>query len=204
MSDFIKIKASANSISNRKSIQGVGINDAWYMVNRKVNGKRLMCPIYQAWYGMIVRCYSEKYHKKRPTYLGCSMDKEWLRFSVFEAWANHQPKIKGMALDKDIRIQGNKHYSAENCQFVTPEINSLLTGCGATRGEHPQGVSFDSESGKYISQLCVDGKGKKLGRFYTPELAFEAYKKAKYENIKKIAMKQCEPLRSELLAYEIN
>jgi len=51
--------------------------------------------------------------------------------------------------------------------------------------------------------IMKDGKQVFLGSFDTAELAFEAYKTAKYEIIKNAATEQLEPLKSALLRYEI-
>ena len=77
-------------------VQGVGVNDAGYRVAIKErlpcsNGKRIqkevwMCPYYSKWKSMLVRCYSTKYHQRRPTYKDCSVCNDWLLFSNFRKW----------------------------------------------------------------------------------------------------------------------
>jgi hypothetical protein len=42
-------------------------------------------------------------------------------------------------------------------------------------------VSFHKASGKWIAQICINGKKKHLGLFSTPELAYAAYCKAALE-----------------------
>lgn len=44
------------------------------------------------------------------------------------------------------------------------------------------GVYFENESGRYVAQLSINGKPKKLGRFDTAELAHEAYLSAKRQH----------------------
>jgi hypothetical protein len=202
MSGLIKTKASNDSLSLRKLAHGVGINDANYAIYPVVNGKQVMCPYFLAWNNMLNRCYQPKYHKKQPTYIGCSVTKEWLTFSNFKAWMEKQ-SWKGKCLDKDILVQNNKVYGPETCLFVTSSINNLLIDCGSNRGEWPIGVHFYKSSGRFRSQCAVGSKKKHLGMYSTPGEAHEAYKKFKYAHIANIANQQSEPLRSALINYVI-
>ena len=200
---FIEKPANHNSLRQRKLIHGVGINDAPYIIRPLINGKKVMCRYYSVWHSMISRCYCKKTQQKSPTYINCSVCDEWLLFSSFKSWMKNQ-NFKGMCLDKDILINSNKTYSPEFCIFVTQEINNLLLDNPSIRGDHYTGVSFDKARGKYSSSCKRNGKRVGLGRFNSPEEAFKAYKKFKYEVIKEVALKQLEPLRSALLAYKIN
>jgi len=106
----------------KTGIFGAGINDAGYPVMKIINGKQVMCVFYNAWKTMIMRCYSLKWQSKYPTYKDCTMDKEWLLFSVFKKWMENQD-WKGNQLDKDILIPGNKHYGVKSCVFVDRDTN---------------------------------------------------------------------------------
>lgn len=81
---------------------------------------------------MLRRCYSDKYHKKRPKYIGCTVCDKWIKLSGF---AEDLPYIEGyemwlngyknrVALDKDTIICGNKVYSKERCRFLSASDNS--------------------------------------------------------------------------------
>ena len=203
MSEFVEVKASKSSLSKRKLVHGIGVNDAWYVVTRVVDGQNTKCPFYGRWLAMIVRCYSSRYHKNKPTYKDCTVCNEWLTFSNFKSWMIKQD-WKGKHLDKDLIKQGNKVYSPELCLFVTGSINSFLLDKKLGRGAHPQGVHFHAPTGKYIASVSIDGKRRHIGLLATPELAFESYKAAKYAIIKDMALKQSEPLKSALLNYVIN
>ena len=78
--------------------------------------------LYRKWSDMLMRCYSEKYLTKYPTYKGCSVCKEWLNFQTFAAWGEVN-WIEGYDLDKDIKVEGNRIYSPESCMFVSREDN---------------------------------------------------------------------------------
>ena len=149
-------------------------------------------PSYKTWSRMLERCYSEKYKEKQPTYKDVICCKEWLNYSNFKKWYNENYyEIEGeqMALDKDILIKGNKVYSPENCVFVPQRINSLFVKNDANRN-NLIGVYYDDSKNyinKYKVSISVNNKIKYIGRFNTPEEAFNAYKQFKEQYIKQIA-----------------
>ena len=109
-------------------VQGHGVNDMpknWRIENEN-NHK-----IYETWRSMLCRCYSEKYHKRCPTYIGCSVCSKWLKLSGFVEDVklidgyNEEKFIKGeICLDKDIKSNGvNKEYSLENCLWTSMAEN---------------------------------------------------------------------------------
>tara|TARA_R100000951_G_scaffold62227_1_gene52224 strand:+ start:6100 stop:6711 length:612 start_codon:yes stop_codon:yes gene_type:complete len=202
MTKFIEIPASKKSISLRRPIFGVGINDADYFVRIKVNGKTISCPYYVKWSSMLNRCYYDKENARHPSYIGCTVTKDWLTFSKFKSWMKSQ-KWQGLQLDKDLLVQGNRVYSPETCLFVTSAINTLLLDRKDDRGKYPQGVSFKRLNNKFVAQISINGTRKHLGLFPTLEEASEEYKTAKYALIKQLALQQADPLKSALLAYKI-
>ena len=78
---------------------------------------------YNAWSGMLERCYCPKYHSKKPTYVGCTVHLEWHNFQTFGNWFDKN-YIKGFQLDKDIKVKGNKIYSAETCRYISAYDNN--------------------------------------------------------------------------------
>lgn len=182
-----------------KLIVGVGINDADYNVYEYavVDGKKKAvwsCPFYITWKSMLTRCYFSKYQAMFPTYIGCSVTKEWHLFSNFKSWMKIQ-NWEGKHLDKDILFRGNKIYSPEACVFVEPRINTFLSENGAVRGEYPIGVCFHKRDKKYIAQCCLaeSGKRKHLGYFDTAEEAHQAWLTFKLEQAKILASEQTDP-----------
>ena len=140
---------------------------------------------YRKWENMLSRVYA------RPTksYLDCSVSPKFQKYSDFRDWCNKQVGFdqEGWVLDKDILVKRNKVYSPETCCFVPVELNSLLVNSRATRGEFPVGVYYDASRSKFQSHIRMHGKRKHLGRFVTPEEAFQAYKQAKEAYIKEVA-----------------
>lgn len=203
MSEFIEVKAGKASLVKRKLVYNKGVNDAWYVTEPTVKGKKYRCKYYSRWAGIIQRCYSTAFHKKHPTYAKCSVCDEWLLFSNFKEWMQKQD-WKDKHLDKDILIQGSRVYSPDACIFVTQSINNLLAGHRSDKGQYPVGVYLDKRWNRYVARIDIENKKKHLGLFITPNDAFEAYKIAKYAHIKEIASEQDEPLKSALLRWAIN
>ena len=145
------------------------------------------CPIYQVWKEMLRRCYSNRYQEKYPTYIGCSVKKEWHSFMAFREWMMKQ-EWQGKELDKDLLIQGNKIYSSVTCVFVGRSLNGLLSMRAAARGLYPIGVSC--QRGRYKANCC-DGYGQQyLGMFDSPMQAHAAWQSKKAEIIEKVAAEQ--------------
>lgn len=188
--------------SKNKLVYGVGVNDADYVVQPTIKGRRTFCPFYKAWQNMLKRCYSEKYQKTHPTYIGCSVTTEWLTFSTFRFWMEAQQWL-GRVLDKDILDQNNKTYGPTTCMFIAREINGMILDSAASRGQYPQGVSYSKRSRKFVAGCKLKGKRIHIGYFETVEEAYIEYKKFKYSVIKEVALKQTEPLRSALLNYRL-
>lgn len=146
---------------------------------------------YEAWRGMIRRCYDSQSLSKNPTYIGCTVCEEWHNFQNFAEWYYdnyYETPNQRMHLDKDILYKGNKIYSPDTCVFVPQCINSLFTKRDTKRGASPIGVSYHKRINKYQS-YCNDGSGHEvyLGYYDTPEEAFEVYKQYKEQVIKDMA-----------------
>lgn len=195
---FATIIASKRSISHRKPVYGIGINDADYVVTITVNGRLERCPFYSVWVHMFQRCYSEKFHEYRPTYKGCSVVKEWLVFSNFREWMVGQD-WEGNQLDKDILYRGNKLYSPLTCCFVSRQINGLLFDRCSAKRLLPVGVSYNKRDSKYRSLMRKNGKFTHIGSFATPESAHAEYIKAKSAYVLEVAKTQPSRVRVALL-----
>ena len=165
----------------RSSVYGVGINDANYLVEPIINGKKHVCPAYMTWKSMLCRCYSGKYQKGKPTYIGVSVCDEWLSFMNFRDWwvDNH---IDGWHLDKDL-LTDNKEYSANNCIYIPSWLNAFTIDSGASRGENPIGVSFSKSNNQFMSRCCnpISGKREYLGYFKSADDAYNAWRSRKLD-----------------------
>lgn len=133
-SDGTKVVISDSSIRqksiknpNQPSIHNIGFKgqgEHETYINRKHTKK------YTLWLNMFQRCYSEKYHLRQLTYIGCTVDERWQNFQNFcadilylknyEEWKY----LQSWELDKDIKVKGNRVYSKSTCQFTTPKENT--------------------------------------------------------------------------------
>lgn len=175
-------------------ICGVGINDADYIVQPTVNGKRVWCQFYRVWKNMLVRCYDVKFQATNPTYKGCRVCDEWLTFSKFKSWMETQ-SWQGKQLDKDLLVSGNNIYSPDTCVFVDKETNIFTTDRGAARGDWPLGVSFNKCAKKFVS-YCNNPftrKREHLGYFDYPDQAHKAWQAKKHEYACQLADLQDDP-----------
>jgi hypothetical protein len=145
---------------------------------------------YSIWHSIISRCYTEYKQNLQPTYIDCSVSKEWLNFQNFADWFEenwYQVDNEKMELDKDILYKGNKIYSAETCIFVPKRINLLLINRKNYRGKTPLGVRQNGFGSFYASSNDENGSMKRLGTYPTKEKAFEIYKNFRENVFKKVA-----------------
>ena len=170
------------------SVHGVGIAGAKYPIT--ING--VHTKEYELWNSMLKRCYSDTYQKKRPTYKGCKVSNNFLRYEYFYEWCHIQVGFnnKDWQLDKDLLVKGNKVYNENVCVFLPKEINSVLTKSTATRGEYLIGVCWSNTHKAFKAQVSKSkGKKEHLGSFNTEIEAFNAYKGVKENYLKELANK---------------
>ena len=198
-------------INSNKLVQGIGIKGDKYP---SWNGVEMLKE-YSLWTDMLLRC-TNKVLRKRPTYEGVTCSENFKSYTFFYEWCNQQKGFnekdknsRKWSLDKDLLIRGNKCYSEDVCVFVPNRVNNLVIKRNASRGDWPIGVSLDKATSKYKAS-CNNGTGKQtyLGRFNTPQEAFQAYKTFKEALIKEVANEYKEQLDSRvyeaLMNYEVN
>ena len=172
---------------------GVDRNNKVPKISEFKNGRWCDTWEYSKWNRMLQRCFDSKYKEKHQTYKDVTCCNRWLCFANFLEdfeilkqeynWSEDEK----LNLDKDILYKGNKIYSLENCVLVPQWINSLFTKRDNDRGEYPIGVSYYKQSKKYEAYCNINGKKTSLGYYNTPEQAFNTYKIAKEQEIKRIA-----------------
>ena len=162
-------------------------------VNEFKDGKWRNTWEYNKWMNMLKRCFDNKYKEKKPTYKNVTCCNRWLCFANFledleilKQEYNWDDDIK-LNLDKDILNKNNKIYSLENCILVPDWINLLFIKRDANRGGYPVGVTYHKIAKKYQARCHINGKQTRLGLYNTIEEAFNAYKMAKEQEIKRIA-----------------
>lgn len=180
-----------------KSVFGVGITGDKYPT--RINGHKLK--EYEAWHGVLERCYDEKCKIKQPTYKNASCCKEWLYYPNFYEWLHSQENFEKWlngnrwCVDKDILVKGNKIYSPDTCCLVPNNVNVLFIKSDALRGDLPIGVSIHPQhKGKYYVQFSASKDNKRknvfVGLYHDVEEAFYAYKIEKEKYIKKVAKEE--------------
>lgn len=184
-------------------------NNIGYIGNTTTKENNKKKKSYLTWNSMLVRCYSERYQTKHPSYIGCIVCEEWHSYENFEKWYidnYYECENERTELDKDILVKGNKLYSPNTCMFVPKTINTLLLKSDVKRNGII-GTHFN-QNNKYTSQCKTDSKtNKNLGTYDTELEAFLAYKEKKEEYIKTVAnrYKEILPLNvyKALLEYKI-
>ena len=89
--------------------------------------------------------------------------------------------LRGLTLDKDILVVGNRTYAPEFCSIVENRINVFFTKSDAKRGDCPIGVHWCNTKKVYVGQ-CKDGIKKAqhfLGYYdnpYEPHKAWQMFK----------------------------
>lgn len=129
--------------------------------------------------------------KHRSAYANCRLCEEWEDFANFEKFYNDNCRNEDFVLDKDLLVQGNRTYGPEYCRFIPHHVNVLFNTHQANRGNLPVGVYFDTtakRSEPYKATLSFSGRNIALGYFSTPEEAFEVYRKAKLNRVKRVAI----------------
>ncbi|PSW06057.1 hypothetical protein [Photobacterium lipolyticum] len=119
------------------SVAGVGyIGEgpylSWYPPEKNpyLPGKE-RSPAYEAWSGMLKRCYCKKSQERRPTYAGVEVDERWHNFQVFAKWYYSQD-WRGKELDKDLLTSGSKkRYGPDTCVLISPENNTAINRVGS-------------------------------------------------------------------------
>jgi hypothetical protein len=132
---------------NKKTVFGVGFIGYGEYSTRDIKA-------YKCWNRMLERCYSERWHKSKPTYIGCKVCEDWHNYQVFAKWyfENHPQDGGDYHLDKDLGCYGmnGKIYSPETCIFVPPEINA--------EESHAKSYRFKKEGKTYdiynMSKFC--------------------------------------------------
>ncbi len=162
-----------------RPVYGVGINDLTSFPTERGTAR-----YYQVWNALLERCYSERYQSVNPSYRGCSVSSEWIRYSNFRDWMRDQ-KHDGLVLDKDLLYPGNKLYSAETCVFIPLWVNCLLASLSSKPRSLPMGVI--ARGSRFQARYKLSGKTMNLGAFDTPEAAHAAYRKRRLIHLRESA-----------------
>lgn len=160
---------------------GIGYMGVGKHVSKKVSNG-IHEKSYQAWHGMLSRCYSGD--NLFPQYKGVVVNSVWHNYQNFAEWYCNELKFTGWAganqLDKDV-LTDNNTYSPENCCLIPAVINTAI--CKAKPSSKLTGV-LPKFSGYY---KVVRGLDISHLRFETELEAHLAYIEAKQRKVKELA-----------------
>ena len=160
-------------------------------------------PVYVKWHSMLQRAYCPLYKEKFPTYKNVTVVADWHNFQNFAGWVDSQSvkDIKNYDLDKDLKIIGNKEYSAEACTFVPAAINGALIGCAT--GESGVAGVYWREHG-YQVMVGRFGKRANVGFHKDINVAASMYWNAKADYLNELANLYVDSLPTETYNLVIN
>ncbi|HFI1086103.1 TPA: hypothetical protein ACGPGC_001063 [Enterobacter hormaechei] len=106
----------------KPTVCGIGYVDDKLTIDKELRQKA-----YNVWHAMLKRCTDPNNHN----YNDVNIDPRWHSFKNFfediqelegyDRWVNE----KGYALDKDIKVKGNRTYGKQFCKFVTVGENAI-------------------------------------------------------------------------------
>ena len=177
---------------SKSLIYGVGVNDL-LLTNKSIS--------YRRWFGILQRCYSPTTKQAAKNYEGCTICKEWHKFSNFKKWFDEN-YVEGWQIDKDIIENGNKVYSPETCCFVPRTINIFfIKPKRDKRGVFKAGNKFVALYSKYNKSVMSV-------RFDTIDEAYNLYCNERNKYAKELAEKYKDTLDirvyNKLMNYEEN
>lgn len=138
------------------------------------------------WRSILVRCRDSKNY---PSWAGCEVQFEG--YQEFTDWCQRQYGYMSResggrfwAIDKDLKVEGNRVYAPELCMFVPNRINNLFNIKSKDNGL-PCGVST-YQTTKLYRWSCSDGKNRLWGSAPTPEEAHRCWQLSKIKIISDI------------------
>ena len=179
----------------RTPVYGVGINDVFIP-------DYSLSATWSRWNGILRRTDNRdtRWVKKNLRYKGCTMDPRWFKLSVFKEWTETWDDPDNKEIDKDILIQGNKHYGPDTCLMVRPIVNSWfkpssknpesglpwgVTICNMWKTGRVKDKPYRTQINPVIREGNTVRPGKRtgLGRFDTAEEASFVFQQARKEQL---------------------
>lgn len=147
-----------------------------YSADRAIRHGMHGTPEYRAYYNMIKRC-EYKNDNRYADYggRGIQVCPEWRKsFDKFLADMGPRPSDQH-SVD---RIDVNGHYEPENCRCAVKETQEHNKRPRKDSPVGVRGVRYNQKNGKYIAQIYVNGRTKRIGTYSTLEDVEAARKEA--------------------------
>lgn len=181
------VRSSSLSLGSFKNVYFQSVYNTGYLGFGKhvVRRDGAVTREYRVWLLMMARCYSDRQKNlKYNPYKDCSVCEDWHNFQVFAEWyTSHEFYGLKYELDKDIKVKGNRVYSAETCCLVPAYINLLVHVKQEKSSKLPTGV-VRRASGRYCAYLTKNKKQHSLGTFDTVREASSEYVRKKELHVK--------------------
>ena len=154
-----------------------------YLKNKSKN------KLYSIYCSMIDRCYNEKCKNyKNYGKIGIQVCDEWLEsFYCFVDWAydNGYKEQHGITRSKRLsidRIDNDRNYSCDNCQWITLSENVKKERIGKKTSQETKNKISRSHKGRKLSKqhklnLSLSHKGKNLGNKYASKIYYVMFEK---------------------------
>lgn len=144
-------------------------------ISRGTDGKHTR--LFKIWADMKTRCYNKNCKEYfRYGGRGITVCKEWSScFKPFYDWAFASGYRDDLTLD---RINVNGNYEPDNCRWANRTQQARNTRKQKNNSTGVNGVTRESRTGHFVSQIAVNGKTKRIGTFKTLEEAKNARKQA--------------------------
>lgn len=162
----------------KPTVLGVGFYEKGLFASRE-NGKKTRA--YNAWKGILGRCYNPIVLAVRPSYKGCSVCEEWLNYQNFAQWFTENVP-ENHHIDKDLKHPTNKIYSPETCMILTPSENNFMLDRERDRGLLATGVTYRKTRSPYLAQISILSVRKRKS-FSTEKEAYKWYVSEKIDSI---------------------
>lgn len=156
-----KLIAHSNLTSGSTKSCGCSKNELISKASTTHGGR--FTPLYNVFSSMHTRC-SNPNSPSYPHYggKGIQVCKEWANFQPFQDWAKSSGYAQGLTID---RIDSSKHYSPENCRWVSYVIQNRNRSKQKNSSSKYIGVSWNSRKQKWKADIKVNDLRIFLGYF---------------------------------------
>tara|TARA_B100001989_G_scaffold177700_1_gene128644 strand:+ start:198 stop:866 length:669 start_codon:yes stop_codon:yes gene_type:complete len=103
------------------------------------------CPMYYKWKAILARTENRcpSIIEEFPNYKDCTLDPRWHTYSVFKEWVESFDDWENKHIDKDLLVEGNKHYGPDTCLMVRGIVNAAYKKFVPQKNGLPTGIDYN-------------------------------------------------------------